>query len=78
VRGKGKGRETASRRPPLTGAPGKKTAPKGAAARPLDGGALTRKGNARTGEGNGDGAIILRSMARSGGRHLFSSQSLAA
>jgi hypothetical protein len=51
------------------------TAPKGAAARPLDGGALTRKGNALIGEGDGDGAIILRSTACSSGRHPFSPSS---
>jgi hypothetical protein len=70
-RGKGKRRETASRRPPLTGAPRKSTAPKDAAARPLDGGALTRKGNARTGEGGSDGATTLCPTVCSGSRHVF-------
>jgi hypothetical protein len=44
---------------------------KGAAARPLDGGALTRKGNARTGEGAGDGATTRCSTVCSGGRRGF-------
>jgi hypothetical protein len=46
---------------------------KGTAARPVDGGALTRKGNARTGDWTGDGAIsahsrrmILRSCGQKG------------
>jgi hypothetical protein len=47
--------------------PGRRPRLWGAAARPLDGGALTRKGNTRTGEGNGDDAIFLHLTVRSGG-----------
>jgi hypothetical protein len=47
------------------------TALKGAAARPLDGGMLTRKGNARTGKGAGDSATTCCSTVCSGGCRGF-------